>query len=301
MTSSFHAGELAVQERAGVQNDASRLGKGIRSALQPAQQDFLREQRLAVASSVDAHGQVWASLLTGEPGFLQAVEERTVQINTAPTAGDPLWTNLQEKGPLGLLAINPAIQKRVRVNGTGEVRSGGELSLHVQQAFGNCPRYIQVRQPEIIIPTSQPLHETKQGSLLTKEQQDWITRADTFFVASFHQEEGADASHRGGNPGFVRVRDTNSLAWPDYNGNGMFQTLGNITTNPNVGLLFIDFEHGRTLQLTGKAQISWDTARVAEFVRAERVVEFHIDQVIEVTLNRPFHWHLIEYSPHNPA
>ena len=293
--------ELAVQERAGVQNDASRLGKGIRSALQPAQQDFLREQRLAVASSVDAHGRVWASLLTGEPGFLQAVDERTVFIDTTPTVGDPLWTNLQEKGPLGLLAINPALQKRVRVNGIGERRPEGGLSLHVQQAFGNCPRYIQVRQPEVVPPTSQPLHEVRQGNLLTTEQQDWILRTDTFFVASFHPESGADASHRGGNPGFVRVLDANSLVWPDYNGNGMFQTLGNITANPHVGLLFIDFEQDRTLQLTGKSQILWDAERVSEFVGAERVVEFHIEQVIEMTGVSVLRWQLIEYSRHNPA
>jgi len=301
VTNNFHAGELAVQERAGVQNDASRLGKGIRSALQPAQQDFLRGQRLAVASSVDANGKVWASLLTGEPGFIQAVDERTIQIDTVPTIGDPLWTNLQKKGPLGLLAINPALQKRVRVNGIGEVRSEGGLSLHVQQAFGNCPRYIQVRHPDATNSTSQSSHDVRQGNLLTKEQQDWVARADTFFVASYHQESGADASHRGGNPGFVRALDTNSLAWPDYNGNGMFQTLGNITVNPNVGLLFIDFVHGRTLQLAGTARIIWDADRVAKFVGAERVVEFHIDQMIEMTSVSPIRWHLIEYSQHNPA
>lgn len=301
MTSVFHAGELAVQERAGVQNDARRLGKGIRSVLQPAQQNFLREQRLAVASSVDAEGRVWASLLTGEPGFIQAVDERTVEIDTAPTAGDPLWTNLQEKGPLGLLAISPALQRRVRVNGIGERRSEGGLSLHVQQAFGNCPRYIQVRHPEIVSSTARTLHKVRQGNLLTKEQQDWILRADTFFVASFHPEGGADASHRGGNPGFARVLDANSLAWPDYNGNGMFQTLGNITVNPNVGLLFIDFEHGRTLQLTGKARIIWEPDRVTEFVGAERVVEFHVHQAIEMTNTNSIRWHLIEYSQYNPT
>jgi predicted pyridoxine 5'-phosphate oxidase superfamily flavin-nucleotide-binding protein len=301
MTSSFHAGELAVQERAGVQSDASRLGKGIRSALQPAQQDFLRGQRLAVASSVDVNGWVWTSLLTGEPGFIQVVDEKMVQIDTTPTAGDPLWTNLQEKGPLGLLAINPAIQKRVRVNGIGERRPQGGLSLHVQQAFGNCPRYIQVRHPEVVTPIAPPFHEVRQGNLLTKEQRDWIMRADTFFVASFHPESGADASHRGGNPGFVRVLGANSLVWPDYNGNGMFQTLGNITVNPHVGLLFIDFEQGRTLQLAGKARIIWDTERVTEFVGAERVVEFHVEQVIEMTGVSVLRWQLIEYSQYNPA
>ena len=152
MTTSFHAGELAVQEQAGVQAEASRLGKAIRAVLQPAQREFLHGQRLAVAGSVGANGQVWASLLSGEPGFIQVVDEQTVLIDVVPTEGDPLWDNLREKGPLGLLVINPAIQKRVRVNGIGERRPDGKLVLHVQQAFGNCPRYIQVRQPEVTTP-----------------------------------------------------------------------------------------------------------------------------------------------------
>lgn len=298
--SSFHTGELAVQERAGVQDQASRLAKGLHAVLQPAHQDFLRRQRLAVASTVAAEGRVWASLLTGEPGFLQVVNEYLLQIDVAPTEGDPLWQNLSEQGPMGLLVIDPALQKRVRINGIGERRPEGGLWLHVRQAFGNCPRYIQVRRPDAAPSLVRSLPTVKHGTLLTKEYQDWISQADTFFIASAHPESGADASHRGGKPGFVRVRDARSLAWPDYNGNGMFQTLGNITVNPQVGLLFFDFSKGRTLQLSGKAEIVWDADVVSTFVGAERVVEFSCEHVIELTVASSSRWQLVEYSPYNP-
>ena len=106
------------------------------------------------------------------------------------------------------------------------------------------------------------------GLALTAKQQDWIQKADTFFVATAHPFRGADASHRGGQPGFVAVVDAQTLIWPDYSGNMMFNTLGNIVSNPKSGLLFLDFDTGRTLQLTGAAEIVWEPAEVARFAGA---------------------------------
>ena len=76
MASVYHAGELSVQERAGVREMADRIGKSIRSTIPLAAQEFLRSQPMAIVGSVDPSGRVWASLLTGEPGFMQAVNER---------------------------------------------------------------------------------------------------------------------------------------------------------------------------------------------------------------------------------
>ena len=81
----------------------------------------------------------------------------------------------------------------------------------------------------------------------------------------------------------------------------MFQTLGNIAVNPQAGLLFIDFKTGRTLQLTGRAHIVWDQERSVEFVGAERLVEFDIDEVIEITGAHSLDWRFLDYSPENPA
>lgn len=104
--------------------------------------------------------------------------------------------------------------------------------------------------------------------MLTERQQDWITAADTFFIGSAHVQAGTDASHRGGNPGFVQVHDSRTLRWPDYAGNNLFNTLGNLNVEARAGLLFLDFEHGHTLQLTGSATVSWERKDTANPLRS---------------------------------
>ncbi|MCI0605928.1 pyridoxamine 5'-phosphate oxidase family protein, partial [bacterium] len=95
--------------------------------------------------------------------------------------------------------------------------------------------------------------------------------------------------------------NSNRILFPDYSGNKMFNTLGNITVNPNAGLLFLDFEKGNTLQLTGKAQVIWEEERIAEFAGAERLVEYEIEQVIEITAATNLSWRFLSYSPSNPT
>ncbi|MEM8857452.1 MAG: pyridoxamine 5'-phosphate oxidase family protein, partial [Chloroflexota bacterium] len=143
--------------------------------------------------------------------------------------------------------------------------------------------------------------QPKRGKVLSSEQTNWIRTADTFFVASSHPEKGTDASHRGGNPGFIQVDGNSRLVWPDYSGNMMFNTLGNIAANPKTGLLFIDFKNNRTLQLTGRANIVWEADQIAEHPGAERLVSFKIDEVIELQNVSPFVWTFNSSSPFNPA
>ncbi|WP_197506788.1 pyridoxamine 5'-phosphate oxidase family protein, partial [Mycobacterium sp. E136] len=83
-----------------------------------------------------------------------------------------------------------------------------------------------------------------------------ITRADTFFLGTEHPTRGVDASHRGGPAGFVRL-DGNRLWWPDYPGNNMFNSLGNIAVDPAAAVLFIDFTTGATVAVSGTAAVVW--------------------------------------------
>jgi uncharacterized protein len=301
MASAYHSGELSVQARAGVREMADRIGRSIRPTIPPAAQEFLRSQPMVIVGSVDASGGVWASLLTGDPGFIQAVDERTVQISSRPVAGDPLSDNLTANEQVGLVVIEFATRRRMRLNGRARVGPDGTISIHAQQVYANCPKYIQARgwgkrRAETGLT---PQIQRQRG--LTEAQQQRIREADTFFVASHHPDGGADASHRGGYPGFVHVLNANRLIWPDYSGNSMFQTLGNIVANPQVGLLFVDFESSRTLQLTGRAQIIWDRERTAEFAGAERLVELDLEEVIEIAGASPLKWRFIGHSPFNPA
>jgi uncharacterized protein len=118
------------------------------------------------------------------------------------------------------------------------------------------------------------------GLALTPAQAARLAAADTLFLASRHPAAGADVSHRGGAPGFVVVAAPDRLLIPDYAGNTMFTTLGNLAAHPEAGLLLVDFERGDTLQLTGRATIDWDPAARTEMPGAERVVEFRVEEVV---------------------
>jgi len=126
----------------GVQEEAACLSKGIGSLIKPAAQDFLRSQRLAIAGTIDANGQVWASLLTGEPGFMQTVAEYTVQINAAPVLSDPFSENLLLQDEIGILVIDLATRRRLRINGKAKVQLDCSIYVHTKQVYFNCPKYI---------------------------------------------------------------------------------------------------------------------------------------------------------------
>lgn len=297
----YHQGELAVQRRADVQEIAARTGGVLRSAIPPVARDFLVRQPMAVVSSLDAHGQPWASLLAGEPGFLKVLDEQTLSVRAEPATGDPLSENLRRGGPLGLLAIELATRRRAKLKGQAAPQPDGSFVFHIDRVYALCPNYIQAREVSFQPALDAMKTEVISSDVLTDAQAELVSRADTFFIATFNVETGADASHRGGRPGFVRVTDRNRLEFPDYSGNKMFNTLGNISVNPSAGLLFIDFETGQTLQLAGRATVVWDPARAAAFPGAERVVEFDIEQVVQSPAAARLRWRFLNYSPVNPG
>ena len=102
---------------------------------------------------------------------------------------------------------------------------------------------------------------------------DFVERASMFFLATVDGEGHPDVSYKGGMPGFVRVVDERTLAFPSYDGNGQFRSLGNIVVNPNVSLLFIDFEHPNRMRVTGRAELQEGTAD------SDALVVVHVDQI----------------------
>ena len=296
---SYHRGEIEVQDRAGVRDIAARISDVVRPEIPPYTREFLEDQRMVVVGSTGADGRVWASLLTGEPGFLWVIDERTLRIDASPIPGDPLDENSTPGMDVGLISIDLSSRRRMRLNGKAEWRPEG-LYVYAEQVYGNCPKYIQAREPRAASgSTSAEPGSARHAETLTDEQRRLISSSDTFFIATVHPEGGADSSHRGGLPGFVGFLDEDTLAFPDYSGNNMFNTLGNIDANPDTGLLFLNFERGDTLQLSGEACVIWDPARAAEFAGAQRVVEFRIEEIVENTV--PLRWRFAAYSPFNPA
>jgi hypothetical protein len=299
MNSTYHSGELKVQTRVGAVEAAHNVGRMIHPVIAHVFVDFIQSQPMVILGSVDSKGMAWTSVLCGRPGLLTVMDEQTLRINALPADEEPLCESLRDDNELGLLIIDFSTRRRLRLNGS-VVLGSDSFSVRARQVYSNCPRYIQARTHEWsngVAPTSRV---AQQAAALNEEFQRWIGKADTFFLASFHPLGGADASHRGGFPGFVQVVDERTIIWPDYNGNGMFNTLGNIIENPNAGLLFLDFEQGGTLQLSGTADIIWDEERAALFPGAERIVEFKIRKVIKTENATALRWKFVDYSPDNP-
>ncbi|MFC8170590.1 pyridoxamine 5'-phosphate oxidase family protein [Streptomyces sp. NPDC057242] len=288
----YHPGSLAVQERVGVRDLAEHVGRSIGAGIRPVAAAFLEAQPMLVIGAADAGGHVWASLLTGPPGFARATGPHTVSVAGGVPAHDPLDGAITEAGtPVGTLALDPRTRRRMRLNGTARPSRRG-FTVEAEQVFSNCPKYLQKREWYGSEPAGPGTGAPHRGATLTPAQADRVRAADTFFVATA-APDGADASHRGGNPGFVRVDGPRELSWRDYPGNAMFLTLGNLESDGRTGLLFLDWETGTTLQLGGLAR--------TEYGSGERVVRFRVDRVVETPGASPLRWSPPEYSPANPA
>jgi predicted pyridoxine 5'-phosphate oxidase superfamily flavin-nucleotide-binding protein len=304
MNELYHEGEVRMQELAGERDAAIMNGRIVRDRIPPGARSFLRAQEVAVLGWTSPSGEVWASFVTGPPGFVAASDDLgalDVEIvnDTGVLAGAPVAESLAVGDPLGALLIDLATRRRLRVNGAVASLDGPRLRLRVEAAYANCPKYIQEREVVAVAPSA-PAASVIRGVALNEDLARWIERADTLFVASRSAAGRMDASHRGGSPGFVRVQD-GALVIPDYPGNGMFNTLGNLLVDPRAGLVFVDFEAGLTLALTGEAAI--DLGRPADddgTGGTGRRWRFTPKRWAIAPLNVPFSFRFVRASPYNP-
>ena len=281
----FHEGEVALQRSLGMAERMEHIGaKVVRDFMPDQHREFYARLPFIVAATVDDAGDVWPTMLTGQPGFISSPSPTSLTINAKPHPADPAAAGVQAGAAIGMLGIELHTRRRNRMNGTIERASETSLKIAVGHAFGNCPQYIQLRDFEFVDEREQPaLKRVEELRELTEEARAIIAAADTFFVASYadrDQERQVDASHRGGKPGFVRVDDDGLLTIPDFSGNFHFNTLGNFMVNPRAGLLFVDFETGDILQITGTAQVITDSPEIDAFEGAERIWTFRPRRVV---------------------
>jgi predicted pyridoxine 5'-phosphate oxidase superfamily flavin-nucleotide-binding protein len=294
----YHAGEIAVQKRADAFDPSELEGNGLGTGFDSQSSTFLAEQTWAVIAALDRRGRIWNSVLHGPAGFLRVDDEKTLTIQGSLPAGDPLADSFESENEFGMLVLDPRVRRRLRINGRAQA-GHGTFVVTTREVYNNCPKYIQRREIADVVPAESG--EVTVTSILDAEHRYRIARADTFFIGSGHAEAGVDCSHRGGNPGFVLARGDRHLAFPDYSGNNMFQTLGNLSLDSRAGLLFLDFETGDVLQLTGTATAIWDAARLRDWPGAHRLIEFEVTEVIGRRKAVPLRWRLIDYSPANPV
>jgi len=306
MNTPYHEGELAVQRRANESNIAERNGVVIKDTIIGGALSFIRQQPMAALGSQDKKGRLWASLVFGNPGFLDpANDARSLRILLSEAVrqpADPLWRNIAINPQVGMLVIELGSRRRLRINGRAVSIRADQVLMEIDEAYPNCPKYIQRRHVRRLASVGSFAEgDALHGTALDPERTALIRRADTFFVATAHARRGTDASHRGGNPGFIKVLDESTLRIPDYLGNSMFNTLGNLAVNPAAGLVFPDFENRRVLQLTGTAKILWDQADAdGESGGTGRFWHFHSENWVETQLPSSIVSEFLDYSPYNP-
>jgi uncharacterized protein len=309
--STFHAGEQALQRRAGVRDRLAQFGrKAIRDFMPDQHRMMFAELPFVVIGAIDERRRPWASVLVGTPGFVSSPDSRTLRIAARPAYADPIGAGLVAGAPVGLLGIQLETRRRNRMNGTVIEADEGGLVVRVDQSFGNCPQYIQARTPVFVAEPSSvvaPRPVRAERPILSAGAAALARRADTFFIATASPAagkgdsvEGVDVSHRGGKPGFVRV-DTDGgrtvLTAPDFRGNSFFNTLGNLEVNPRAGVVFVDFATGDLLSLTGEAEVVWDGPELAAFAGAERLVRFRVDEGVWIENAVPLRWSAPEPAP----
>jgi uncharacterized protein len=297
--SRFNPDELAAQTIAG---GGPRGGGAIRDFMPDQYREFFALLPYLFVGVVDSAGWPLATLFTGQPGFVQSPDPHTLHIAGLPEAGDPAAQGLIPGREIGVLGIDFSTRRRNRANGRIVSRDAGGIRVAVSQSFGNCPQYIQLRT------VAHPPMDTVEAPPKAVETFDHldaaasavIGRADTFLVASRSRagvgaSYGADISHRGGRPGFVRVQG-NVLTIPDFRGNRYFNTLGNLMVEPRASLLFVDFETGDLLQLQGTAQVEWDGDASEQIAGAERLWRFNVVRGWRRRAASPIRWSFVEYS-----
>ena len=325
-TSPYHRGERELHDRLDRGERQDAIGRRVLRPYMPDQhREFFRQLPFLVLGSVDAEGWPWASMLFGRPGFAESPEPRRLEVRARPLRGDPLREYLADGMPAGVLGIELPTRRRNRMNGIvaldtdlddarmdgargDDARSDGVhrgFAIEVVQSFGNCPQYIQTRAPhwvrepedEAADPVVEPLDR------LDADAVRLIRNADTLFVASHNPDDdprdtgGVDVNHRGGRSGFVLV-EGNTLTVPEYVGNYMFNTLGNFLVCPKAGLLFVDFDSGDLLLLTGRVELLWEkTPEFEAFRGAERGWRFTLHRGVRLRGGSPLRWRFGELSP----
>lgn len=303
----FHSGELAAQDKAGTRGIAAELSVGKSNSLNfSANHDaFLAAQSFAVVSSVDVDsGRVWVTPLFAQKGDLTAISEQeiTVSVDCMP-CGDVL-RSVKSNTPLSLLGIDLNRRIRHRINGHAVVpndTADSQLHFLVDEYSPNCPKYINRRQivldrniPDSVVKNA----ERQERTTLTESDQAFIQAMDTLWIGSYAPEAGADCNHRGGKPGFIRVTSPSSIEWPEYRGNGMFYTSGNLESYKQAGVTLVDFESGSMIQMTGRAEVDWNYD--GQYEGATRLMKFEIERLIRIDQVTTHRWTRLDYSPYNP-
>ena len=301
----FHAGERSLHEKLDISERLHELGlRMIRDHMPDQHREFFASLSSVHIGALDSSGHPWAIMRIGWPGFMESADDKTLSISSSPLIGEPADLNLSVGAKVSVVGIEFETQRRNRLNATIDAVEGDTLSLHVDQSYGNCPKYIQIRTRASGEATQSTPPKT--ATVLSEADKAQITRADTLLIASRAAQlgddprAGVDINHRGGMPGFISVLDDKTIQFPDYKGNNFYNTFGNIVTDNRVGIQFVDFETGTLLNLKGTAALIEDINN-GELPLMGRGLRISIDTVTRAEGGLPYRYKFEQYSDRNPA
>lgn len=299
--------------------------------LTPQASFMLQRGPLLALGTLDSQDRPWTTLWGGQPGFSEPlgggiIGTRTIvdgvndPVVQALVGGNEQGEMVQGNGKMVAgLAIDLMTRRRVKICGSMIAGSLGEVDVEfeddtpreegvpdkqeqlqlitkIEQSLGNCPKYLNQYEIRPALVTSKLV---SQSASLSLEGKGLITNADMFFISSTTTED-MDTNHRGGPPGFVRILSDTEIVYPEYSGNRLYQTLGNLQMNPKVGITFPDYENGNVLYTTGTAQILVLDEAAKLLPGSNIAVKIKLDEARFVEGGLPFRGTRKIPSPYNP-
>ncbi|SPQ23244.1 fa29c04e-5179-4387-8aa8-340c7f20a08f [Thermothielavioides terrestris] len=324
----YHPGELAVHRLLKVPTSARR--NPTAPGLPPHYVHRVIVSPLLAVGTLDEQGRPWTSIWGGERGFARPVARDILGMQSlVDKKNDPVVEAflgraadgevLQPEGGIVMSALSIDLENRDRVKLAGRMAVGtvaeqpantalGEiqLAMHVQESLGNCPKYLNKKTIRAHFPSPRLVSSSLP---LPPEALALIEKADLFFLSSTNGQT-MDTNHRGGPAGFVRVLNNSFpedgtgdgvvLVFPEYSGNRLYQTLGNLHTNPRLGVVIPDFETSDVLYLTGETELLIGPSAATIMPHANLAVKLTVHAARFVKDGLPFRGTPGEPSPYNP-
>ena len=324
----WHQGEIAMAKAMKVPN----MDNPTVPMLSPQLANHSRVVPLIAIGTIDKQGRPWTTLWGGEKGISQPIAQGILGIRSqVVTQHDPVveelvgkkgdGTVVREEGAgrmVSGLTIDLETRKRTKLFGrmiagalasredeaTDSQQSIAEvqLVLKIEQSLGNCPKYLNKKHIEPAVSAPELVSDSPQ---LPQRALDLLSKADLFFLSSANNDLDMDTNHRGGPAGFVRVISNEPsgavLCYPEYSGNRLYQTLGNLKVNPALGICVPDFETGDMLYLTGTTEVLIGPDAATILPRSNLAVKITTTAARFVATALPFRGTPGEPSPYNPA
>lgn len=295
--------------------------------LTPQASFMLQRGSLLALGTLDSDARPWTTLWGGSPGFSEPLGGNFIGTRTlvdgkydpvvqalVGDASDGEMIQPEDGGKmLSGLAIDLMTRKRVKI--AGEMIAGtvkevqvevkGEpdtkqdqiqLVTKIDQSLGNCPKYLNQYELHSALVNSTL---TSKGSSLSDEGRALISNSDMFFLTTSSPVD-ADTNHRGGPPGFVRIISPTQIIYPEYSGNRLYQSLGNLKMNPKIGITFPDYETGDVLYITGTTDVLVGMDAANLLPGSNLAVKIKIDEARLVKGGLPFRGVRKIPSPYNP-